>query len=169
MMTPTSPPELQGLRKAWQQRTARERRLLLWAAALMALLLLWQWGIGPAWSVWRAAPVRQAQLDAQTQRMLQLQAEAARLQAPARLARPAVIAQLQRSADSLLGPGVQLQARDEHLHVSLQAAPAEGLAQWLAQAREQAQALPQQARLQRLQTSDRDTPSWQGSLVVRLP
>jgi len=39
----------------------------------------------------------------------------------------------------------------------------------LAQAREQAQALPQQARLQRLQTSDRDTPSWQGSLVVRLP
>ena len=169
-MTRATParPLAQGLRSAWQQRSARERQLLLFAALLFALIALWQWGLAPAWSLWRSAPARQAQLDAQTRQMLQLQAQAARLQAPARLERATAIAQLQSSAQALLGPGVQWQPQGEHWLLKLQAAPAEGLAQWLALARDKAQALPQQAQLQRQEASTNGPPVWQGSILVRL-
>lgn len=159
----------QSLRSAWQQRPLRERRLLHSAALLFAVVALWQWGIAPAWSVWRAAPARQAEFDAQTRQMLQLQAEAARLKAPARLDRASAVSQLQTSAEALLGPGVQLQAQGEQLQVTLKAAPAEGLAQWLALARDKAQALPQQVQLQRQTAIGGSAPVWQGSLVMSLP
>lgn len=165
---------LVGLHSAWRQRPARERRLLLSLALLLALLALWQGAIAPAWTTWRLAPVRQAEIEAQTRQMLQWQAEAKQLQAPARLARSAAIGLLQEGAERLLGPGVQLQPQGDLLQVTLKAAPAEGLAQWLSLARDKAQALPQQAQLQRqpaagtAQAPSND-PIWQGRLLMRLP
>lgn len=160
---------LQGLRAVWQQRPERERSLLLWTAVLLGLIALWQWGIGPAWAVWRDAPVRQAQSDAQTRQMLQLQAEASRLQAPVRVNRATAMAQLQASADSLLGAGVSLQLQGEQLQVTLKAATSEGLAQWLSQARDPSQALPQQVQLKRQPIAKDNTVVWQGTLLMRLP
>ena len=169
--TPPSPAWAQALRTAWQQRPARERGLLLVGGSLLVLLALWQWGIAPALSVWREAPARQARLETQTRQMLQLQAEAQRLQAPSRLGRAPALERLQTSADRLLGPGAQLKPQGEQLHVTLQATSALALAQWLAQSREQAQALPVQVQLKPAPrpAGESTEPLWQGSLVLRLP
>lgn len=166
-----SPPWVLALRSVWQQRSLRERRLLLAGAVLLGGLLLWQWGLAPAWSVWREAPMRQAEIDLRTRQMLQLQAEAQSLQAPVRIGRQQALEQLKASADKLLGPGAQIQPQGDQLQVSLRGTPAADLAQWLALAREQAQALPLQAQLQRQQTTTPDQPEglWQGSLLLRLP
>ena len=155
-------------RIAWQQHPARERRLLLLGAAVLLLALVWSQMIAPAWRVWREAPQRQALLEAQTRQMRQWQAEAQQLQTPRRIEREQALRLLTASATSLLGPGAQVTPQGDSLRISLQAAPAAGLAQWLAQAREQALALPSQAQLQR-QDDKASEPTWRGTLLLRLP
>jgi len=158
----------QNARAAWQQRPARERRLLVLGAAVLLLALVWSAMIAPAWRVWREAPQRQAMLEAQTRQMRQWQAEAQQLQTPRRIEREQALRLLTASAASLLGPGAQLTPQGDSLRVGLQAAPAAGLAQWLAQAREQALALPSQAQLER-QDDKGSEPTWRGTLLLRLP
>ena len=97
--------------------------------------------------------------------MLQWQAQAQQMQNPARLSRAEAQARLQAASTALLGEGAQLSLQGELLRVQLQA---EGLARWLAQAREQAQALPQSAQLEQLGT-DSPTVRWRGQLLLRLP
>ncbi len=159
---------MNALHALWQQRSLRERRLLVLAAALLALALLWSWALAPALQTWRSAPQRQAELDQQSRQMLQWQAQARQLQKPARLSRAEAQARLQAASTALLGEGAQLSLQGELLRVQLQAAPAEGLARWLAQAREQAQALPQSVQLEQ-QGNDPQTVRWRGQLLLRLP
>ena len=159
---------MNALRSLWQQRSLRERRLLALAAALLALALLWSWGLAPALQTWRIAPQRQAELDQQSRQMLQWQAQARPLQNPARQTREQALARLQAASNALLGTGAQLSVQGDQLRVQLQAAPAEGLARWLAQAREQAQALPQSAQLEQLGSDPQDV-RWRGQLLLRLP
>lgn len=156
---------------AWQQRPARERRLLALGTVALLLVAVWTQLLAPAWQLWREAPLRQAALEAQTRQMLQLRAEAKALQAPRRVDREQALRLLGDSAASLLGPGAQLNPQGDSVRVSLKAAPAAGLAQWLAQAREQALALPSQAQLQQTPRQDSATtePSWSGHLLLRLP
>lgn len=163
-----STPALAGLKKYWAQRPVRERRLVLGAGVLLLALGTWQVVLGPAWSVWRSAPERQRQLDAQTRQMLDLQAQARQLQAVPLLSHEAAMKQLQASAQQLLGPGAQLQLQGDLLRVTLQAAPAEGLAQWLAQARSQSQARTVQADLQR-QEAEAAEILWRGQIQLRMP
>ena len=157
----------QSARVGWQQRAPRERYLLGLGAAVL-LALVWSQLIAPAWRVWREAPQRQAMLEAQTRQMRQWQAEDQQLQAPRRIEREQALRLLTASAASLLGPGAQVTPQGDSLRISLQAAPAAGLAQWLAQAREQALALPSQAQLQR-QDDKASEPTWRGTLLLRLP
>ena len=171
-----SPRNMSNLHTAWQQRSGRERRLLVLAAVVLAAALLWQWGLAPALQTWRMAPQKQAELDLQSRQMLQLQAQARQLQSPARVARQDALAWLESSARTLLGEGARLQIQGDQVRLILTAVPAAPLAQWLAQAREKAQALPQQAKLQRLMPTDKattDTSSaeavWRGELTLRLP
>lgn len=169
---PTASAGLKALRALWQQRSARERMLVLSGATLLGLLMVWRVALAPAWSVWREAPVREAQLQAHTQQMLQLQAQARQLQALPRLGRAQAVEQLKAGADSLLGSGAQLQVQGELLHVKLQASAVSGLAQWLVLAREQAQARPVQVQLQRQDApaaAPSSEPTWQGTVVLRLP
>lgn len=162
---------MKTLRAAWQQRPARERHALLGGGALLVLFVLWQAAIAPAWSVWCEAPARQARIDAQTRQMLQLQAQVQGLQAATRIGRREALTQLQNGADTWLGPGAQLQPQGEQVRVTLKAAPASGLAQWLAVARNQAQSQPLQVQLLRSDSATADRPEalWQGSLLMRLP
>lgn len=166
---------LRALRQVWQQRSARERSLLALALGVLVLAALWQWAFWPALATWRGAAERQSELDRQTRQMLQLQAEARQLKAPARLSRTQAVQALERSAAELLGPDAQLLLQGDQLRVTLTAAPAPALARWLSLAREQAQALPQAAQLQ--QTSPTPPPAggktpdvlWRGQLTLRLP
>ena len=158
-----------GWRSAWQQRPERERHWLQAGTGLLALLLVWTWAIAPAWSVWREAPARQARIDTQTQQMLQLQAQAKNLQSPVHIDRREAMDALRAATDRLLGPDAQLQPQGEQLRVTLQAATATALAQWLAEARDRARARPLQAALQRADNPDRGEAIWQGSLLMQLP
>lgn len=167
---------LSALQSAWLQRSARERRLLVLAAVVLGTALLWQLGVAPALGTWRSAAQRQTELDLQTRQMWQLQTQARQLQAPTRLPRQNAVALLESSAPSLLGQGARLSVQGDVLRVNLVAAPAPGLAQWLAQAREKALALPQSARLERVPptktgAAQKDAPevSWRGELTLRLP
>lgn len=172
----------QAAAAAWQQRAPRERRLLTLGAAVLLVAAVWSLLLAPAWRVWREAPARQASLQAQTRQMLQLQAEARQLQAPSRIERSQALKLLNDSA-SLLGPKAQLSPQGDELRVTLQATPARGLAEWLAQAREKAQARPRLAQLQKQETdpatsqdpktgaasSMAEGPTWSGTLVLQLP
>ncbi len=155
---------------AWQQRPLRERRLLTLGAVVLLAVAVWSGVVAPAWQAWREAPARQARLDTQTRQMLQWQAEARQLQAPRRIERVEALRLLEQSATRLLGPGAQLSPQGDELRLTLKAAPAGGLAQWLAQAREQAQARPRLVKLQKQEPADSDTGvSWSGTLVLALP
>lgn len=167
-------PLLQTWQARWRERPARERRLVLLALWLLGTALVVSSSVAPALQTWRDAAQHQAELDRQSQQMLQLQAQARQLQATARLPRTEAIGLLESSAQTLLGPQARVQVQGEQLRVTLQAATPGGLSQWLVQARERAQALPQSARLQRLAptpTTASGPPDvlWSGELTLRLP
>ena len=77
--TTSAPPK--ALQAWWQQRPPREQALLLAAAWLVGLTLLWSLLLGPAWQSLRTFDSRHLALEQQHQRMLQLQAQAKSLQA----------------------------------------------------------------------------------------
>ena len=153
----------------WLQRSPRERLLLSVGATVIGLALVWRVGLAPALHTWQEAPTRQAQLDQQTQQMLQLQAQTQSLKKPQTISRSEAIQWLE-SHLSELDPKAKLSLQAEHMQLSLQAAPAENLANWLAQARELAHARPLQAQLQQATGPAGDnTVLWRGSLLLRLP
>ena len=119
---------------------------------------------------WKEAPPRQAQLDAQGQRMRQLEARAQGLQRPGAIARTDAALWLEKTRAGL-GPNARISLQGDSATLSLQAAPAAALARWLSLARDNAQALPTQAQLQQVSTAKTDSPevTWRGSLVLRLP
>ena len=164
----------QALRAAWQQRSVRERRLLLLAAWLLGLAVAWQWAISPALATWRSAAQQQLELDRQTRQMQQWQTEARQLSTPARMTRAQAVQWLETSATEMLGKNVRVVLQGEQLQVTLTAATPTGLARWLSQAREKAQALVQTAELQQISQAKTSTGSdsdvlWSGQLTLRLP
>ena len=159
-----------GWQAVWSRRNPREQRLLGIGVWVLGLAVLWVLALGPALHTWQEAPARQALLDAQSQRMRQLQAQAQSLQKPAVITRTDASKWLEKNLNEL-GPNARISLQGETATLSLQAAPATALARWLSQARDNAQALPTQAQLQHASSpgSDSlDTP-WRGSLVLRLP
>lgn len=157
------------LHSLWQQRNPRERLLLIVGAAVIGLALVWRIGLAPAMNIWQEAPTKQALLDQQSQQMMQLQAQAQSLKTQQALSRNDAIQWLESHLGEL-DPKAKQNLQAEHMQISLQAAPAENLANWLAQAREQAHARPVQAQLQQsAATADEHTILWRGNLLMRLP
>jgi len=154
----------------WRSRSPRERLGLTLAASLIALALLWQIGLAPALRTWQEAPTRQATLDAQRERLLQLQQQAQALQALPRVGQEEALRWLQGPAIEALGPGAQVRVQGDQVQVQLQAASPEGLTRWLRQARAQARALPQQVQLQQaaLPTAGSATTSSSASATAAL-
>jgi general secretion pathway protein M len=106
--------------------------------------------------------------------MLALQAQAQALKARTPLSRDEALRSLQS-----LTPGAQMQlnVQGDRVTVQLKAVPASTLANWLTQARSQAQALPLEAHLTRNTTDTASTTPvsnanvvvWDGHLVLSLP
>lgn len=174
------------LRTAWQsiwrQRSPREQGVLRLGAWVVVLVASWHLALAPALRTWQEAPTRQAQLDTQSQRMRQLQGQAQGLQKPRTISRTEAALWLEKSITEL-GPNAKISLQGERATLSVQAAPANALARWLGQARENAQALPVQAELQQAEplstppapkasatTSPHNSDAiWRGSLVLSLP
>lgn len=170
--TPANP-MLAALQPVWLQRTPREKQLLRLAGALGVLVALWQLALAPAWQTWQEAPAQQARLDAQTQTMQQLKAQAQSLQTPQAISRVESVQWLESNLAEL-GPGSKVSVQGERATLSLEAAPAEALARWLSLARERALAMPEQAQLQSGAAPAAATPAnspalLRGTLVLRLP
>ena len=151
----------------WNQLAPREKSLLGAALAVVALTLVWQLVLAPSLRTLRAATAQGLALDAQLQHMQSLQAQAKALQKQAPLAYDDALRALNQATKQTLGSTAQVSAVAERANVTLQAARADALAQWLAQARVNARSTPLEARLTRTATPAGVT--WSGTLVMTLP
>ncbi|MET3496947.1 type II secretion system protein GspM [Variovorax boronicumulans] len=172
------------LKARWAALAVRERQMVGAAMALVALALLWWLALAPALRTLATAPAEHAQLDAQLQQMATLQNRAKALQSQPRLARDDAMRALEVSVREGLGASnAQLMtAGGDGATVTLRAAPASTVAQWLAQARGNAHAVPREVHLTRAPASAaapsapgaKDTPQlpqvrWDGTVVMALP
>ncbi|MFM9424987.1 general secretion pathway protein M [Variovorax sp. GrIS 2.14] len=179
----------------WPDLPPREQRLVIIAATVVALALLWWVALAPALRTLASAPAEHAQLDAQLQQMTTLQTQARALQSQPRSNRDDALRALETSVRQSLGANAQLQTAgaNEGVTVQVRAAPAEGLAQWFGQARSNAHAVPREAHLTRAPGGGGATPGafgqtgssnaaasaaaaaeaarvrWDGTLVMSLP
>ena len=160
----------------WQALSQREQRGVSVLGALLAMLLFWSVTIAPALNTLRESDNRRAQIGQQQAHMLALQSQAQALQARTPLSRDEALRTLQGLTPS---PQIQLNVQGERISVQLKAVPAPTLANWLTQARTQAQALPVEAHLTRgnaptannspAPSTANSTVVWDGSLVLSLP
>ena len=150
----------------WQVLSVREQRSLAWLGLLLASVLIWGVAIAPALHTLRDSDARRAHIGVQQARMLALQAQAKALQQRTPLSRDEALRTLQSlSANSPF----QLTVQGERVSVQLKTVPAQTLATWLTQVRNQAQVLPIEAHLTRGADTDKNNTTWNGSLVLRLP
>jgi general secretion pathway protein M len=153
------PPRLQA---RWDAVSRREQQWLLAALVLVLGAVLWWVALAPALATLRSAERQHQLLDAQLQQMLRLQDQAQSLQAQA----PLSLAEARRLLEASvkpLGAGARLSIVGERVTVSLTGAAPDALAQWLAQARLNARAVPSEARLLRNAAGN-----WDGMLVLTL-
>ena len=162
-MNPTS---FMSFRPLWQARwralSGREQTLLLSALALVLGAALWWLALAPALTVLRTVDSQRTALDAQWQQMQSLQAQASRLQAQARLA-PEEERRLLEASLKPLGAGSVLKVDGERATINLRAVPAQALALWLTQVRQNVRRTPVEAHLVRNAAG-----SWDGTVVLSL-
>lgn len=184
-MSPRRPSAPSRLQAWWNSLAPRERRLAAIAIALVALALLWWVALAPALRTLSAAPAAHAALDAQLQQMAALQAQARALQGQPRPSREDALRSLETTTRQGLGPDAQVRAAGgDAVAIALRSVPADQLADWLAQARANARAVPREAHLTRAQPAPPAgpagakvataapgvvQPAWQGTFVMGLP
>jgi general secretion pathway protein M len=151
-------------RARWQSLPSRERSGVVVATAVVAAAVTWWLLLGPALTTLRTAPARHQALDAQLARMGALQAQAQAMQAQPRANPAEVTGALEASVRASLGESARLVVAGERATVTFSQVPGPALAQWLAQARLNARALPAEARMQRNAAG-----TWNGSVVLHLP
>lgn len=157
-----------NLQSRWRRVARREQRLLLVALALVVLTLLWGVALAPALATLKAAQQQRVVLDAQWQQMLRLQAQAKALQAQPPLSFEDARRLLEASVKPL-GSAAQLSVAGERVTLSVKGLSADALAQWLAQARLTARAVPSEVRLVRGAAVAGGAPGgWNGTLVISL-
>lgn len=165
--------------------SSREQTVLAAGVAVLLLALVVGLAVLPAWRSLQQGPLRQQALDAQMARMVTLESQAQALQSRSRASGAEAVAKLQGNSAGL-SDALQLSLKlpEQQAQATLRAMPAEALAAWLTAAREQAQAVPTEARL----TRGADAPvgtggavgavgavspggadRWSGTLVLRLP
>jgi general secretion pathway protein M len=164
------------VRQALQQLPDKDlQRLKVWvwllAAVLVVMLNLW-----PALQSYQQAPLQLAKLETQTQALKHMQAQAKALQNAPRINAAEARAILQQMTTDALGNGAKLSTDGTLITLTVSSASAEALAQWLAAARTQAQALPVEAHLQKSSGSSKDAKDakdakefWRGSIILSLP
>ena len=152
------------LRARWDALAPREKMMAAAAAVLVAATLFWLLAIGPALATLRTAEEQRRTLDAQLQRMRTLQAQAQALQAQPKQNAEQAARLLEQSVTQRLGTSARTAISGDRVTITLAGTPPDALAQWLAQARANARALPSEARLRR-----NPAGLWEGSLVLTLP
>ena len=152
--------------QAWHnfinQRSPREQRAIHGALGLVAVVLLWQIAIAPAWQVWRESQSQLTQLALQHAEMLALQQQASQLQTQTRISSDAS-AQALQSLCAGLGDKAKCSRQALRMTVDVKGVNPQALAQVWTQARSQAQAVLLETHLQR------QGELWNGQWVWALP
>jgi general secretion pathway protein M len=145
----------------WQRLALRERRMLGWAAVLVAAALLWWVALQPAWRTLAQAPMEHDRLDAQLQQMQREAAEAQQLRAlPPLPADQAAVAL--RAATDRLGAKARLVLQGDRATITLTGVGSTALRDWLNEARAGARARPVEANL------TRSAQGFNGSVILAL-
>ena len=152
----------------------KDRQRLLALALVLLALILWTWQISPALKTLRNMPAQLAQLQDQTQQLKLMQAQAQALQKSPRVQAKDARTLLQKVATENLDNGARLNIEGSRATLTISRVSAESLAQFLALARTQAQALPIEAQLQKFTdvgATKTNTPAdlWRGTLILSLP
>ena len=159
-----------NLRHALKQLPDKDQQRLMLLVWVLAAVLVGIWNVWPALQTGQQAPLQLAKLEAQTQALKAMQVEAKALQNAPRLNAAEARAILQQSTTEWMGNGAKLSADGTLMTLTVTAASAEALAQWLSAARTQAQALPVDAHLQKSSGTSKDAKeTWRGSIILSLP
>jgi len=156
--------KMQDLPARWNTLAPREQRLVAAATALVAVALLWWVALGPALATLRGAQAQHEALDTQLLQMRRLQSQARAMQAQPRQGHEEAMRQLEQSIRQQLGVAARYTIAGDRVTVTLANAPAQAFAQWLAQVRNAARAIPGEAKLVRNAGG-----GWDGTLVLTLP
>lgn len=172
----------------WQGLSARERLL---ASVLLGLFGIWLFvsiAISPALRTLNSAEQQSAEVAQQVVQMRALQQRAQELQKTKPLSRDESLRNLQ-SITPTGNPALQMTIQGDRVLVQLKNLSASQLATWLAQARSNAQALPDEVHISRSTSSGvsastsvnassginassnstNTTTAWDGQIVLRLP
>lgn len=148
-----------GLGRLWRQRQPRERALIGWTLAALALLLLWTTTLQPAWRLWQQPPAQSNQHSLALMRSLQAQAQALRQQP-----RISTAQSRQAISQSVQALGGKLSPQGSAVVVELPAIPAAALFGWVETLGPQMGARVTQASLQEIEPGQ-----WSGRLTLELP
>lgn len=155
------------LRARWISLPGREKNGVRLATLLILALLLWLFSVAPALGTLRTADAEAKTLRTQLQRMQALQAQAQAIQKQPPLGFDEAVRALTAATKNSLGATAQFGVAGDRASVTLKAASADDLANWLEAARLNARSVPIEARLVRASTSGSAT--WNGVLVMSLP
>ena len=146
---------------------SRERQLVLAAAVVLGLGLVWWIAISPALQTLRGAPARHAALDGQLARMLQLSQTAEGLRSASTGQPPSRDEALRalEAATAALGATGQVSVLGDRATLTLRQTEALALAGWLQQVRVNARLLPLESQL----TREGGGATWSGSIVLGGP
>ena len=156
------------LRARWRRLADRDQTLVALAVLLVLATLLWLFSVAPSLATWRSADAEAKTLNAQLQRMQAMQAQAQALQKLPVLGFDDAVRALTAATKQTLGATAQLSVAGDRASVTLKAASADALAEWLTQARLNARSLPLEARLVRA-AAPAGAAAWNGVLVMGLP
>ena len=172
----------------WQGLSARERLLVSVFFVMFGIWLFASIAISPALRVLNASESQRAEVGQQVLQMRALQQRAQELQKTKPLSRDESIRSLQ-SITPTGNPALQMTIQGDRALVQLKNLSASQLATWLAQARSNAQALPDEVHISRSTSSSvsastsvnalsginstsnspNATAAWDGQIVLRLP
>lgn len=130
----------------WRVLAPRERRMVVAAALLVSIALVWMVLVRPAWRTLQEVPRQIDALDLQLQQMQAFAAEARAL----RKQPPVNAAQADealRAATTRLGPQVRLSIQSDRATLTLNDVPGAALAAWIGEVRSAARARPVEAQL----------------------
>ena len=160
------------LRARWSRLASRDKHLARLAVLLVLATLLWLFSVAPSLATLRSADAEAKTLNAQLQRMQAMQAQAQALQKLPALGFDDAVRALTAATKQTLGATAQLSVAGDRASVTLKAASADALAEWLTQARLNARSLPLEARLVRAPAAApaaAGAAAWNGVLVMGLP
>ena len=158
--------KLAQFKQYWQQLNPRDRRIWLVVFVAISLCLLWLIAIAPAMNTLRNTPDLHRKLDAQLESMQRISAEAKSLQKQPKLSLDDAQKALQNTVTQRLGSNGQISITGNRAMLTLKNATPQSVAEFLTEARINAHAIPQEAKITR---SNAPITSWDGSMTLTLP